>query len=114
MTKKPKTPSHLDPATGLWWRSVVKDYQLEPHHLRLLTLAAESWDRCTQAREAIATDGLVFRDDRGNVRSHPAVTIEKDSRIAFARLIRELDLDVEPPASTRVGPVSLRSNSGRR
>ena len=112
--KKPKPPSHLSPDTSVWWRSVVKDYALEPHHLRLLTLAAESWDRCTQAREALAQDGICFRDDRGNVRSHPAVSIEKDSRIAFARLIREMDLDTEPPPTNRFGPRSLASNSGRR
>jgi hypothetical protein len=59
-------------------------------------------------------DGLVVVDDRKNVRAHPCVTIEKDSRIAFARLVRELDLDVEPPRSSRVGPPSLRSNAGRK
>ena len=112
--KKPRAPAHLEPATRAWWASVAADYDLEPHHYRLLTLAGEAWDRCDQARALIATDGLVFRDDRNNVRAHPAVNIEKDSRIAFARLLRELDLDVEPPASARSGPPSLRSNSGRR
>jgi hypothetical protein len=47
-------PKHLQPATRQWFASVVEDYELEPHHVRLLTLAAEAWDRGVQAREAIA------------------------------------------------------------
>jgi P27 family predicted phage terminase small subunit len=111
--KKPTAPAHLEPATRAWWASVIGDYQLEDHHLRLLQLACEAWDRSQQAREILAVDGVVFRDDRGNVRAHPAITIEKDARIAFARLVREMDLDTEPPPSTRVSPPGLRSNSGR-
>jgi P27 family predicted phage terminase small subunit len=103
-------PGHLQTATRAWWRRVAEDYVLEPHHLKLLQLAAEAWDRCQQAREQLAVDGITFRDDRGNVRAHPAVAIEKDARIGYARLIRELDLDVEAPRSERTGPPGLRSN----
>ncbi|WP_409363397.1 P27 family phage terminase small subunit [Bradyrhizobium sp. AUGA SZCCT0274] len=110
MKSTPQAPSHLAEPTRNWWRSVIKAYQLEPHHLRLLQLAGESWDRSQEARMILAKDGVVVTDDRGNVRAHPAVAIERDSRIAFARLVRELDLDTEPPSSDRVAPVGLRSN----
>jgi len=91
---------------------VVTTYVLEAHHRRLLTLAAEAWDRTCQAREALAEHGLVFEDRFGQPHARPEVGIERDSRLAFARLLRELDLDVEPPASTSRLP-GLGSNRGR-
>jgi P27 family predicted phage terminase small subunit len=105
-------PSHLTSTTRAWWRSVAENYVLEPHHLRLLQLAGEAWDRGQQAREILAADGITQRDDRGNIRAHPAIAIEKDARIGYARLLRELDLDVEAPRSERTGPPGLRSNRG--
>lgn len=99
-----RAPQHLHPETRKWWRSVVSEFFLEEHHIRLLTLAGEAWDRCTQAREAIAEHGLIFEDRYGQVKPRPEVNIERDSRLAFARLLRELDLDVEPPAEASRPP----------
>lgn len=114
MTKRAKVPEHLRPETKKWWRSVVRDYSLEEHHLRLLTAAAECWDRLCQARELLNKDGLVVEGREGGMRPHPAVNIERDCRVGFARLIRELDLDVDPPGSGGTRPPSLRSNNGGR
>lgn len=91
-----RAPGHLRPPTRAWWRSVVDDYDLEPHHERILTLAADAWDRATEARETIAAEGAYVDDRFGQRKAHPAVAVERDSRIGFARLIRELDLDGEP------------------
>lgn len=105
---QPVAPAYLQPATRKWWQGVVSRWQLEEHHIRLLTLAAESWDRGQQAREQIARDGLTTATKDGGLRAHPAVRIESDARLAFARLVRELDLDLEaPPAASR--PAPLRS-----
>jgi phage terminase small subunit len=93
-------PEHLRADTRQWWRTVADEYALEPHHLRLLTLAAESWDRGVEAREAIARHGTVFVDRFDQPRARPEVAIERDSRIAFARLVRELALDLGPPDET--------------
>ena len=85
-----KAPAHLAPETRKWFAEFVTTYQLEPHHLRLLQLAAEAWDRCQEARAAIARDGLIALTTG---RPHAGVAIERDARLAFARLLRELDLD---------------------
>jgi len=91
---KPRAPSHLRPDTAKWWLEVVSDFELEPHHVKLLTLAAEALDRATQAREAIKKDGAYLPGRyEGSIRAHPAIGVERDSRLAFARLVRELGLD---------------------
>lgn len=104
MKKPPKItpPEHLRPETRKWFSSVVDEYVLEPHHLRLLTMAAESWDRSREAREALTAAGtLTFEDRHGAPRPRPEVKIEQDSRILFSRLIRELGLDATPPPESR-------------
>ena len=102
----PKTtneaPKHLQKETREWWAVVDKDYALEDHHRRLLTLAGESWDRCQQAREALTKLGLTYNDRFNQPRSRPEVAIERDCRLAFARLLRELNLDIESPSEVRI------------
>jgi phage terminase small subunit len=112
MTAKFVIPKHLQPGTRRWLKNLQAEYLLEDHHGRIAILAGESWDRCVQAREAIARDGMTFRDDRGNIRPHPLLAVERDARTAFARLVRELDLDTEGPASP-LRPPGLGSNRGR-
>lgn len=109
MRKNTEPPKHLTQDTATWWRAVVADFELEPHHLRLLQLAAEAWDRCRQARELLAAEGLCVATADGGRKAHPAVAIERDARLAFARLVRELDLDHEAPPD-RARPPALRSN----
>lgn len=107
-----KAPEHLRPVTAEWWQSIVDDYALESQHVRLLTLAAEAWDRTQQAREALAEHGLTFTDRFDQPRARPEVAIERDNRIAFARLIRELALDVTEPEEAR--PPMIAGNSQLR
>lgn len=105
MTSKPalKPPKHLRPETAAWWLSVADAFALEAHHLRLLTLAGEAWDRGQEAREMVAAAGPYFTDRFGQPKAHPALAVERDSRLSFARLLRELALDVDPPESRPPG-----------
>src|SRR3954468_9313669 len=111
--KRPAPPPHLAPPTAQWWSSVMTDYQLEPHHVRLLQLAAEAWDRAQQARTVIAETGLTYQNRFGDPVLRPEVAVERDSPAAFPPLVRELDLDVEAPSEVRIGrPPGLKSNRG--
>ena len=101
-------PRHLKPLTRRWWAGVLADYELQPHHIKLLTMAGEAWDRCCAARAVIDQDGMTYVDRFGDPRARPEVKIENDNRISFCRIVRELDLDVAaPPAASR--PPLLKS-----
>jgi P27 family predicted phage terminase small subunit len=110
----PEPPAHLSEAMQGWWRTVMTDYALEAHHLRLLEAACDAWDRMVQAREVLRIEGLTIAGRDGR-KAHPAVAVERDSRLAFARLVRELDLDAEPPPERPAWqrPPALRSNRRR-
>ena len=106
----PAPPEHLSESTQQWWRAVVRDYELGPHHLRLLEAAADAWERMIQARGTLQREGLMVETEHGQ-RKHPCVGIENDAAIRFARMMRELDLDSDasrPELYTR--PPGLRSN----
>jgi phage terminase small subunit len=98
----------LQPATREWWRQTVTKWELEAHHVRLLTLAAEAWDRGQAARELLAVEGLTIKC-RDGAKAHPATKIANDAAITFARLVRELDLDIEAPAEPAKRAPALRS-----
>jgi phage terminase small subunit len=102
-------PAHLNADTGHWWASVMREYQLEPHHVRLLTLACEAYDSAQEAREVLQLEGKVYVDRFDQPKPRPEVAIQRDSAIGFARMLRELDLDIAAPTD-RARPPALVSN----
>lgn len=99
-TRPPAAPRHLSEPTRKLWRDVTAAYELEPHHLVILAAACEAQDRMQQAREAIETDGA-YTEGRFGMKAHPAIAVERDSRLAMIRALRELGLDLETPAASR-------------
>jgi hypothetical protein len=102
---RPAAPADLSTAMKRWWDEVVAAHELEPHRLHLLHLACQAKDRCEQARKDIAEKGSTYEDRFGAPRLRPEVAIERDSRLAFARLLRELDL--RPPAWGDLLPIPI-------
>jgi phage terminase small subunit len=107
----PQPPAHLSPSAAQWWRTTVEAYVLQEHHLRLLQLCLEAWDEAQQARAQLEREGLTVPGQKGP-RPHPCIAIEHSARLTVARLVRELDLDTEPPVPERIGPAALFSNRG--
>ena len=107
--KRTKSPPDdgLSDSSRKWMKSVIDGYELKSHHMEILRCAAEAKTRMQQSQEILSKDGLTFTDQRGQVRVHPCVLIERDSRIAFLRSLRELGLDLQT-ADTR--PPYITSN----
>lgn len=45
ITKVIKPPSHLRPSTKSWFENVIEVYELDEHHIKLLTRCCECLDR---------------------------------------------------------------------
>ena len=103
-----KPEGHLEPNTRAWVEYVCEHWALDEHHERLLQLAAEAWDRAQEAREALDTHGLTYTDRFGAPRLRPEVAVERDSRLSFAKLLAQLDLDEPTPRS----PLALGPRRG--
>lgn len=106
-------PKHLSRPSKAVWRSTVEDYGLEsePHSVRVSGMAPEASDRAEEARVRIAQDGAYLLDRFGQTKTHPAVAVERDARIATARLFRELALDPDSGQPGEARPP--RPTSGR-
>jgi P27 family predicted phage terminase small subunit len=96
-TVRHRPPKHLSPATRRWFAEICEQYSFESHHLRVLQAAAEAWDRCQAAREVVTAEGLIVSTRLGERKPHPAISVERDNRLAFLRAIRELGLDLDQP-----------------
>ena len=116
-TPPPPPPNHLSEATKAWWNEVCAEFVLRPHHLKVLEIACDSWDEMVRAREVLRVEGFTVPTKASGPKRHPCADIERDARLAFARLLRELDLDADMPPPER-GPnwrpsPALRSNRRR-
>lgn len=108
MSKSKTPPTDPQPPEGLskpvlgWWRAVNATFELEPHHHKLLAMACEALETWHTATAAVREHGLTYVDRFGAPRARPEVAIVRDSRTAFARLTRELNLDnAEAPEAPR-------------
>jgi hypothetical protein len=90
-------PKKMRSQTKKWIREIIKSYELESHHIKILIQAGECLDRLNQARVQIDADGAYFMDRWKCPRPHPGLSAERADRIVFTRLIRELNLEDLPP-----------------
>lgn len=96
MTTTP--PTHLGPEGLAFWTATVEAYALDASGLILLDQACSCLDTIAAAREVITKEGLIVSSQRGGSRLHPAVVLERDSRLALLRVLAALNLEPTPEA----------------
>jgi len=98
-----KPPVFLSGKARRWWREVVGEFSFDSApEWQLLELAAGTLDRIDEARKAIAEHGLMVPTGQGGLKPNPAANLERDSKILFARLCRELRLGEPVADDTRL------------
>jgi P27 family predicted phage terminase small subunit len=92
-----KPPPGLETEARRFWVTVAEEYNIaDPAGRLILATACEALQRMRQAQEILAKDGLVTADRFGQIKSHPCITTERDSRAALLAALKALRLDVEP------------------
>lgn len=97
----PDPPDWMPDPERAFWLEVVRDYELGPDGLAMLTLCCSALIRWREAREVLDAEGLTL-PGRWGERLHPLVNVEKDSRVAALRALRELDLEGVPLPAPKV------------
>lgn len=97
----PAPPEHLSDESKEQWTVLVDEYGFEAQSLLVLMTALESYDRMRQAQEQITMNGMTYLDRFGQTKPRPEIQIERDSRAAYWRGLKELGLNLE---TIRSGP----------
>lgn len=99
MQNAPRAPQRLSPEARKLWRTLAGEYGIADEAGQvILTTALEAFDRMRAAQLRIEQDGTVTTDRFGQLKAHPLLTVERDSRSQFLAALKQLNLDVEPLA----------------
>jgi P27 family predicted phage terminase small subunit len=92
-----KPPKHLSSEAKKIWRSLTTEFDLcDMAGQKILAAALEAFDRAAAARQAIDRDGMTVLDKSNQIKPHPLLACERDSRAAFLAGLKALNLDLEP------------------
>lgn len=107
----PEPPSNLTETGKAMFRRVVDELAGRGYRdsdLAAVELLCVSYERFTQAREALDKYGLVLRGTRGIV-MNPLIRVEKDSAATYLRFAEQLGLT--PAARLRLGLMQIAGQS---
>jgi hypothetical protein len=86
-----RADGHLSAEARAWRRRIAAGWELDDAAKLILDVGLEAFDRMRQAQALIRRKGLTV-----NGHAHPATVVERDSRLAMLKALRQLNLDVEP------------------
>lgn len=87
-------PPHLTAESTRLWVQVTSKFELDQADVMRLQSCCEAFDRMQQARRRLKKDGSFIKDRFKQLKTHPAVAVERDARVGFLRALRELGMDV--------------------
>jgi P27 family predicted phage terminase small subunit len=97
----PKPPDHLSPEAAAWWDRLASEYGIgsdgDEAGVLLLQTAMEAFDRMRACQASIDAEGVQVRDRFQQVKPHPLLPAERDSRAQMLAALKALHLDVTPP-----------------
>ena len=92
-----EVPGHLSKESKKIWAEILDEYGISDcAGLRILRIALESFDRAQSCRETIDKQGLTVIDKAEQIKPHPLLACERDSRAAFLAGLKALNLSIEP------------------
>jgi len=94
-SKTPSPPRDLGAAGRDLWCRVHGAFELDPHELPGLLLAARQLDDVARLEQLLEVDGLVVTGSAGQPRLSAVVTELRQARLAAARLLDALALPVD-------------------
>ena len=74
----------------------------ETHDFARIDLAAHTWDEIIECHKVIKSQGMFIEDRFGQLKENPALKTERDLKVVFCRILRELNLDIEPGKESRL------------
>lgn len=90
-------PENLSEEARQWWTRLAEEYGLDDTAgLLLLQTALEAFDRMRGAQKIVLDEGARIIDRFQQIKSHPLLTVERDSRAQMIQALKALNLDVEP------------------
>lgn len=113
--KKYNAPKHLSAEARKWWDAIAEEYGIQDNGGRLLLQTAlEAFDRMKSAAKRIDKDGAAVEDRFGQVKPHPLLPAERDSRAQMLAALKQLNLDIEPLRDMRGRPPGTANWSGSK
>jgi P27 family predicted phage terminase small subunit len=92
-----KAPRTLSTEASKWWKKLTEDYDIvDEAGFLLLQTGLEAFDRMRGAQDVIRREGLQVADRFGQMKAHPLLTVERDSRAQMLMALKALNLDLEP------------------
>jgi len=78
-------------------KAILKEYDIiDEAGIAILQTAVEAMDLMRQAQKVVTKDGLTVTGDRGQIKSHPLLSVIRDQRSQFLMALKHLNLDLEP------------------